>query len=656
MNKITAADLTGSEKLDLVIGKDAWQTNDLGGKVPSVLVSDGPVGIRSDFDAQRIQHPSALPSIAYPSFEILGQTWDSELAKLYGNCIGDDCIDRNIDVILGPGIDIKRDPLCGRNFEYLSEDPLLSGTLAASYIEGVQEKHVGTCLKHYCCNNSEYERQFCSSEVDERTLNEIYLRNFTWAFEADPWCLMCSYNLVNGVRMSENKPLYDFAYEHGFHGAIMSDWIACKDAVASINAGMSLIMPYEEPRKQELVAGLKDGTIDAKALNTAAQRIIDLSNRNEAEKKLRDKSKSLTLEQRRQVAYTAALEGCVLLKNDGVLPLAKDKDIVAAGAPFATYFCGGGSSRVQPELPFISVPVKLSELGYRVEYCDAVWGARAHCTMFGNLKGFYDRALEADAIILGVGSNCDRISEDFDQQDISLSREELVLIDSAVKTAHPVILVVYGGGAVDLSEVKDKVSAILYVGYPGECGSAAIADLLAGVHSPSGRLAETFATLDSFPCTHTYRDHAVNCYSEGLDVGYRHFNSHHVPTLYPFGFGLTYTEFSYSDFRVERDGDGFKVFVTVSNVGQHEAADVIQIYVDDLTRCVYRPGAELKSYKRVSLKPGESTTVELALTRDAFTYYNVNYHQFVVHPGLFSIELRRDAETVVCSQRVKIEK
>ena len=188
MNKITAADLTGSEKLDLVIGKDAWQTNDLGGKVPSVLVSDGPVGIRSDFDAQRIQHPSALPSIAYPSFEILGQTWDSELAKLYGNCIGDDCIDRNIDVILGPGIDIKRDPLCGRNFEYLSEDPLLSGTLAASYIEGVQEKHVGTCLKHYCCNNSEYERQFCSSEVDERTLNEIYLRNFTWAFEADPWC------------------------------------------------------------------------------------------------------------------------------------------------------------------------------------------------------------------------------------------------------------------------------------------------------------------------------------------------------------------------------------------------------------------------------------------------------------------------------------
>ena len=279
-------------------------------------------------------------------------------------------------------------------------------------------------------------------------------------------------NLVNGVRMSENKPLYDSAYEHGFHGAIMSDWIACKDAVASINAGMSLIMPYEEPRKQELVAGLKDGTIDAEALNTAAQRIIDLSNRNEAEKKLRDKSKSLTLEQRRQVAYTAALEGCVLLKNDGVLPLAKDKVIVAAGAPFATYFCGGGSSRVQPELPFISVPAKLSELGYRVEYCDAVWGARAHSTMFGNLKGFYDRALEADAIILGVGSNCDRVSEDFDQQDISLSREELVLIDSAVKTAHPVILVVYGGGAVDLSEVKDKVGILVDAGTTIESPSA----------------------------------------------------------------------------------------------------------------------------------------------------------------------------------------
>lgn len=655
-DKYCASNYSYHEMIKLVMGKNFWQSNDLDNKLETFYVSDGPVGVRSTLDANLCDKNEEIPSTAYPSGEVLASTFNVSLAKEYAKSIADDLIERKLDILLAPGINIKRNPLCGRNFEYFSEDPLLSGELAKYYIEGLNEKHVGSSLKHYICNNSEYQRNWVSSEVDERALQEIYLANFKRAFQGKPWTLMCSYNLLNGVRMSENKPLYDFAYAHGFDGLIISDWGAVKDATLSINAGLHLIMPYDKRLEDQLIKDLDNGRLNKEALKNAAQKVLDLIKKNEEEKKYRKIEKSLR--ERKEVALNVALEGIVLLQNKGNLLPLKDKNIkiLVAGAPTVQYFNGGGSSRVAIEEPFKTLASSLREIGYKnIDEGEIATDNRAHAINMGNFKKFIEKAYENDILIMGVGGDKNLFSEDFDRQDMKLANEEILAIRRAALTHKKIVLLVYGGGAVELEEVSQLVDAIIYVGFSGERVSDALAKLFTGEKCFSGRLAETFAlSLKDYPSSSTYVDESLISYSEGLDVGYRHFVTHDIKTLYPFGYGLSYSEFVYSNLKVIKDEKNHLIHVSfnVKNVGEYDAKEVVLLFVSPLTKNVYRPKRELKRFDKIFIKKGEEATVNFALDIDDFKYFNLNYHEFIFDHGRCRIEINKDAENVILNEEI----
>lgn len=655
-DKYCVSNYSYQEMIKLVMGKNFWQTNDLNNKLPSVYVSDGPVGVRSTLNSSLVDENKEIASTSYPSSEVLAQTFNVELAKEYAKSIADDLISRNLDILLAPGINIKRNPLCGRNFEYFSEDSYLSSEIAKSYIQGLNEKHVGSSLKHYICNNSEYQRNWVSSEVDERTLQEIYLTNFKKTFVAKPWTLMCSYNLLNGVRMSENKPLFDFAYSHGFDGLIISDWGAVKDPTLSINAGLHLIMPYDKNLEDKLLVDLESGRLDKEALKKAAQKVLDLIKKNEEEKVLRKVQK--TLKERKQLALDVALEGIILLENkNNLLPL-KDKSvkILVGGAPTTKYFNGGGSSIVALDKPFKTLATSLKEIGYlNVDEGEIVYENKAHSVVMGNFKQYISKAYENDVLIMGVGGDKTLFSEDFDRQDLKLAKEEILAIKRARTTNKKIILLVFGGGAFELNEVKDDVDSIIYVGFAGENVSDALAKLISGEEVFSGRLAETFAlSLNDYPSSSTYIDESVISYGEGLDVGYRYFTTHDKETLYPFGYGLSYTNFLYSDLKIckTKSDKELEVSFKIKNIGEYDAKETVLFFIEPLTKNVYRPKRELKRFDKVYLRKNEEVFIKFTLSLDDFKYYNTNYHNFVFESGLYRVEINKDAETVLLSQDI----
>lgn len=372
MKRTTVEDLTIDELASLTIGKNVWHNEDLNGRVPIFMVSDGPVGVRHPKDITDFIHQESAPSIAYPCFECLSQTWDLSLAKDMGAAIAVDCIEKDIDMILGPGCNIKRLPTCGRNFEYLSEDPLIAGLFAREYINGVQEKNVGACLKHYCANNSETSRNFKSSDVDERTLREIYLKPFEIACEAKPYAVMCSYNLVNGVKMSEHKNLYNvLRNEFLFDGMVFSDWCAVFDRSASLAAGLDLEMPYDSIHLEALKKDLRNGIASTDDLKKCASRVLDMAYRCFENKEKQEIS--LSVEERYEVAKQIALEGAVLLKNENqTLPLKKEESILVTGVASEWYPYGGGSSEVPPREPYVKLEKELEGKGFDCLYIRSI--------------------------------------------------------------------------------------------------------------------------------------------------------------------------------------------------------------------------------------------------------------------------------------------
>lgn len=655
MNKISVKELSIDEKIKLVVAKNFREVNDLNGKLPRVKVSDGPVGLRSAFNKDGIEEKSDLVSIAYPSIQVLSQTWDIDLAKKYGETLADDWIDRNIDILLGPGTNIKRNPLCGRNFEYFSEDPFLAGKFAKAYICGVKEKHIGTSLKHYCCNNHEYSRHWISSEVDERTLREIYLKPFEIAIEAQPETIMCAYNLVNGVRMSENKYLYDIAKnDFRFKGLIISDWDAVKDATASINAGMSLIFPFREEHIVNLTKGYEDGRLDLKKLDEACENILAFVYSNYENSKLR-KSKT-TLEERSNFAQKVAEEGIVLVKNNGVLPLKKENKILVTGEPSFRYYYGGGSSNVPIGDKFLPLDKAIKSVGYDATFFESVWENCGSTCHLGNIKACFKEAISKDVIIITVGQNHNYVFESTDRKDLELTKEEIDVIYDLSKLNKKMILCVYAGSPIDLTMIENLFDAILLVGYSGERVSQALANILVGKVNPSGRLTETYALrLEDYPSEHTYKDEACVVYSEGLNVGYRYFSTMGVPTLYPFGYGLSYSKFIYNDFNIYFENDEVKISFKVTNDSDIDGKEVIQIYVGELTKCVYRPVKELKAFKKVFIKAHDTVEVTLSLKHDAFAYYSINHHAWIVNKGFFNIEVAENCEEVLYNEIVEVK-
>ena len=645
--------ISNEEKLRLVMAKDWWETDDLDGKVGKVKVSDGPVGLRCLAVTDSWANDSIYPSVAYPCYQMLSQTWNLSLAHKMGRAIADDCIEHNVDVLLGPGVNIKRTPLCGRNFEYFSEDPYVAGMFGKAFIEGVQEGHVGTSLKHYCCNNREYSRYWLSSEMDERTLREIYLKPFEIAVQAKPWTVMTSYNLVNGVRMSANKELNAvLRNEFGFDGVIVSDWEAVQDPLDTLHSDLDLEFPHNDKHAVEMQEHLEAGRVDLECLDKCSGRIIALGNKAAVEKKLQEIQYSV--EERIGISQEVEEEGIVLLKNNGVLPL-KNETVYVTGLPSQIYYHGGGSSAVIPNRPFVPLDKALVDLGMDAYYSESIGKIYGANVSMGNIRQACLNSGQSDVTIFTVGTGAGGEVEETDRRDITLTPEELSALRYLRKYAKKLVVVVFAGSAVDLSEFDKLADAVVLAGFGGQNVSQAVANILVGRVNPSGRLTETYAySVADIPSEKTYRDESVMVYEEKLNVGYRYFETQGVDVLYPFGYGLSYSNFVYSDLKVDVKEDFVEVHLQVENVSDVDGKEVIQVYVSEVTPVVERPIRELKAFNKVFVKAHDKVDVQIRLDKEVFSYYSVVNEKWIVNPGEFIIEIGKNAHDILLKEELEL--
>lgn len=655
MKKLT--ELSAKEKLNLLCGKDCWHTDDLDGKIPQLFVSDGPVGLRTERTGKNGKSEN-IPAVAFPSIQVLANTWSEKCAKKMGNALADEAHDRGVDILLAPGVNIKRNPLNGRNFEYFSEDPFLAGTLAKNYIEGVQECGIGVCLKHFCCNNLEYDRHHQTSDVDERTLRELYYVPFEIACEAKPVSVMCSYNRINGTPAAEYKKGYEFLRgECGFDGAIVSDWGAVIDRTASAKAGLDLSMPAQKNHNEKLFADYEAGNITDEEVDACAERVLSLIYRCKA---MQEGKGAKTAESERVAcAKEVAAEGAVLLKNDGVLPLKGIKKVSVCGC-FAKpdtieMLRGGGSAGVEWLDKTFDVPQELAKRGFDVSYESAFRYAGVEFRQ--NSRQAILNAAKSDVNVVCVGTGNAFEYEGGDRATMRLPDVQERAILETAKSNKNTVVVVFAGAAIDMSAWADKVAAILFVGFPGMGGDAVIADILVGKINPSGKLSETIPTdIESIPAANVFRCAGVTRYQEGLDVGYRYFDTYEEPVLFPFGHGLSYSKFLYKDAKAVADGETLRLTYAIENVSGVDGKEVSQVYVRECAPTVYRPFKELKGFAKTEVKAGKSEKVQVELGSRAFAHWSVSKDRWEITEGVYEILVGASVEDIHLKVLVAYEK
>lgn len=652
--KHTLSQLTLEEKIKLSVGKGSMSTDSANGKVKPIYMADGPLGLRvnpksmsqvpAKIDmATGIPEPVVEPS-AMPSTANLASTWNKDLAYLFSSTLADDCIDNNVDMLLAPGINIKRRPLCGRNFEYFSEDPFLTGSLAQAFVAGLQDKGIGACVKHYCANNSEYDRNAISSEVDERTLREIYLTAFEMTMKYKPWAVMCSYNPINGIYASENKYLLHdvLREEFGFDGLVVSDWGATHDAVKAIKADMNLIMPTAPVRINQLKEGLNTGTLTEKDLDDSVEKIIKLSQKTLNDKKI----KTTSPEQRHENCVKIAKESFILLKNEtNILPIKTGKILVAGVRNELPPYGGGGSSCMRMKnrpLPLTACIKNILkdkiEISYNSQFghdlgSPGITSVRFTPTLYRNIYN-------SDITLLLAGMNKLLEYEGGDREVMRLPYCEEDMIINAAKANENLVVLLYAGCAIDMRAWIDKVKAVVLVGYAGEGVNEALAEILTGNFSPCGKLAETIPLCleDSPTGINRNGNGYVDRYSEGVFVGYRWYDELNKEVLFPFGYGLSYADFKYSGAKIVKTGDtNYEVSYTVSNVSKVDAFEISQIYVKDVFSTVSRPPKELKGFSKDYIKAGESKRITVTLDYRSFAFYSPALHRWHIEDGEFEI-------------------
>ncbi|MCQ2770456.1 MAG: glycoside hydrolase family 3 C-terminal domain-containing protein [Clostridia bacterium] len=651
MPRLTAKDLTIEEKLKLVIGGDHWGTNTLDGKVRYVKMVDGPIGRRLVVSEDKQGRETILPSIAYPCAQALSHAWSEDFAYELGKAIANDMIDVNADILLGPAVNIKRTPLCGRNFEYYSEDPLLSGNLAAAYIKGAQDQHIGTSLKHFCANNIEYARHYCSSNLDERTLREIYLKQFEIAIkESNPWTLMCSYNKVNGTWMSEHTELYKFLREEfKYDGTVVSDWNSVHDAVRTMNSGLDLIMPFKDIDYKRLKEGYEAGEISDDALDSAANNVLNLIYKCEDASKLR--KRTMSIKSRKNLAYKLAQNGIVLLKNNNVLPLSNER-LVVTGAPVLRYKAGNGSSKVTLKEPAMTLDVALQNANFDCIYKETTrYVPNGQGMMCGTDVTCREELLTRDAVVIAVGNENE--FESGDRETIKLCRAEEDAIRHLSGLGKKVIVVLYAGAPVDMSSWIGCVDAVVFASFGGQYQNEAVVDVLTGKFNPCGHLTESFPTcLEDVPAEQAYRDVENFDYDEGLLVGYRYYTTSNYPVLYPFGYGLSYSRFAYSNMDVKVQNDMVKVSFTITNTSDVDGIDIPQIYVGPLSCEPDRPIRELKGYARVAVKKNSSKKVTVDIPMDRLQYFSINTNKWEPCKGKLTFMLGKNSRDIIIEKDI----
>ena len=634
--------LTLEQKASLCSGADFWHTKTVDGKdIPSIMVSDGPHGLRKM--VEREDNPfDTIKAVCFPSACALACSFDRKLVRDMGKALGNECQSEGIAVLLGPGANIKRSPLCGRNFEYFSEDPYLASHMAASHIKGVQSMGVGSSLKHFAANNQESRRMSVSAEIDERTLREIYLAAFEYAVkEAKPQTIMCSYNKINGEYSSQNKWLLTdlLRDEWGFEGLVMSDWGAVDDRPKGVEAGLDLEMPASMGKNDELIVrAVKEGKLDEKYVDKACENVLKLAfrgdeNRQYAAKWDKDKDRAL--------ARSIEADCIVLLKNDKkILPLCKSKKIAFIGE-FAEKprYQGGGSSHINTEqvLNALTAAKEYAEVNYAQGFV-----TEKDETSPALLNEAVALAEESDVAVIFAGLPDAFESEGFDRSHMMMPACQLELIDKVCEVNKNVVIVLHNGAPVEMP-FADKVKGIVECYLGGEMVGGAQCDVLFGKVNPSGKLAETFPKkLSDNPSYLNFPGEGDKVkYAEGLFIGYRYYDKKNMEVLFPFGYGLSYTTFEYSDLTLSaeeiNEKDILTVTVTVTNTGKYDGKETVELYVRDTHSSVIRPEKELKGFEKVFLKAGESKKVVFKLEGRAFAYYNTDIHDWYVEYGQFDI-------------------
>ncbi|WP_108249364.1 glycoside hydrolase family 3 C-terminal domain-containing protein [Planctomonas deserti] len=661
MADIDLTALTLEQKASLLSGRDFWSTKPIDeADIPSIVLTDGPHGVRlQKGEADHLGINESVPATCFPPAVAVGSSWDPEVAQEVGAAVGREARALGVSVLLGPGVNIKRSPLCGRNFEYYSEDPLLSGVLGAAHVRGQQGAGVGASVKHFAANNQETERMRVSADVDARTLREIYLPAFERVVtEAKPATVMCSYNKINGVYSSENRWLLTdlLRTEWGFDGAVVSDWGAVSDRVSALAAGLDLEMPGTGGgTDQEIVDAVRAGALDETVVDEAVKRVIALT---ALTQELDD---TFDVDAHHNLARRLATESVVLLKNDGaVLPLQSARTIAVVGE-FAAKprFQGGGSSHIRPtrvDAALDMVKEHAHERGVEIVYAPGFSTVDS-----GNAEDLRAEAVEAAAgadvavVFAGLGEKDE--SEGFDRADIALPAVQVVLIRAVAAAARRTVVVLSNGGVVSLEGWHDDVDAILEGFLLGQAGGAALADILFGIAEPGGRLAETIPLrLQDVPSYLNFPGEQGHVrYGEGVMVGYRHYATVGTGIRYPFGHGLGYTTFETRDFAVEITGDDTAtVTATVTNTGSRAGKHVMQVYVATEAGPVRRPARELRAFTTMILEAGESRIVLLELGRRAFAYWDIELDRWVVAPGDYRIQLGQDAATVLAEATVTL--
>lgn len=658
------AQMTLEEKAAICDGADFWHLKGMEKYgFPAIMVCDGPHGLRKkDYNKTGDSLSNSVPAISYPTAATTAASWDPELLYEMGVALGKKCLKEEVGVLLGPGINMKRSPLCGRNFEYFAEDPVLAGELSAGFINGVQSMGVGTSLKHFCANSQETRRMTCDSVVDERTLREIYLTAFEIAVKkGKPWTVMNSYNKINGAHGSENKhtQVEILRDEWGFDGVVVSDWGAVNNRVLGLKNGNDLEMPSSSGSgAKKIVEAVKNGTLDEAVLNERALNMLNLI------KKAVDGSKpgyAYNDADDQPLARRIAASSMVLLKNNGILPLKKSGKVAVIGElARKPRYQGAGSSHINPT-QLDNALDELKKIGYDVEFAQgyelSAKKAKKNDALIAQAAAL---AQSCETAIIFIGLTDDYEAEGFDRTHMNLPEAHDKLVAEILKVNKNAIVVLAGGSPVEMPW-NDGVAAILNSYLGGQAGAGAVADIISGAVNPSGKLPETYPMFYAdTPAKNNFPGNPASVeYRESIYIGYRYYEKAKKAVRYPFGYGLSYTTFEYSDIKLSdksiKDTDTLTVTVKVKNTGAVSGCEIVQLYVADKESTIYRPEKELKGFRKIWLNPDEEKEVAFELSKRAFAFYNVNINDWCVESGEFDILVGASSADIRLSATVNVK-
>ena len=663
-NKNIIEKMTLEDKVKLCSGASFWDTEKMEQyEIESISMSDGPHGLRrQEGESDHLGINNSLPATCFPTACSSGSTWNIKLLKEMGKAIGEEAQELGVDVVLGPGVNIKRNPLCGRNFEYFSEDPYIAGKMGAAWIQGVQEEGRGTSLKHFACNNQENERLSSNSMVDERALREIYLAPFEMAVkEGKPSTVMCSYNKINGTYASDNSYLLReiLREEWGFDGLVVTDWGAMNDRVEAFKAGVELEMPSSGKIFDKIVIdAVNEGKLDESYIDECVDRLLSLIKNSLSNRK---ENYKFDIDAHHNLAKKIALEGAVLLKNeDKILPFDKNKKVALIGALAEDVrYQGAGSSHINPT-KLVSIVDGFNKENIKFSYHPGYEMNGEENKEY--LNDAIIAAKENDIPVLVIGLPSIYESEGYDRTHMRIPESHVKLLEEVAKVNKNTVVVLLGGSPIEMPWI-DSAKAILNMYLSGQAIGEACIELLLGKESPSGKLTETYPIkYEDNQCANIYGvDPKQAEYREGIYVGYRYYEKAGVEVRFPFGFGLSYTNFEYSDIKVSSDSinldncsETVKVTCKVKNTGEVAGREVVQLYVSDKTNKIYRPIKELKGFKKVFLKVGEKKEVEFQLDKRAFAYYDVNQKSWLVPSGSYEILIGASSLDIKLSDSIEV--